>query len=189
MSSKSVLRFWRRATCSFFFFFQAEDGIRDRDVTGVQTCALPISAREGATPSACRTGASQTPTPSLPRKPPLSGSLTDTPTRQAIPPPPAPPATSRRWPTSQLTRSLRPAASHTTGRRRPTGHAARPVFRSAMQTSTGTAAAIWSPSAIRSAAQHGPPPSGGRCPAALASADPAPTGTAEDFLQQLLAGG
>src|SRR5437667_8971652 len=29
----------------FFFFFQAEDGIRDRDVTGVQTCALPISAK------------------------------------------------------------------------------------------------------------------------------------------------
>src|SRR6266699_5710014 len=28
----------------FFFFFQAEDGIRDADVTGVQTCALPISA-------------------------------------------------------------------------------------------------------------------------------------------------
>ena len=26
-----------------FFFFQAEDGIRDRSVTGVQTCALPIS--------------------------------------------------------------------------------------------------------------------------------------------------
>ena len=25
------------------FFFQAEDGIRDYDVTGVQTCALPIS--------------------------------------------------------------------------------------------------------------------------------------------------
>src|SRR5207248_4915045 len=25
-----------------FFFFQAEDGIRDRTVTGVQTCALPI---------------------------------------------------------------------------------------------------------------------------------------------------
>src|SRR2546430_9813237 len=29
----------------FFFFFQAEDGIRDLTVTGVQTCALPISAR------------------------------------------------------------------------------------------------------------------------------------------------
>src|SRR5437773_3985569 len=28
----------------FIFFFQAEDGIRDRDVTGVQTCALPIAA-------------------------------------------------------------------------------------------------------------------------------------------------
>src|SRR3712207_6911242 len=29
----------------WFFFFQAEDGIRDIGVTGVQTCALPISAR------------------------------------------------------------------------------------------------------------------------------------------------
>src|SRR5207302_2948436 len=27
----------------YFFFFQAEDGIRDFHVTGVQTCALPIS--------------------------------------------------------------------------------------------------------------------------------------------------
>src|SRR5437763_4775717 len=27
----------------FHFFFQAEDGIRDTSVTGVQTCALPIS--------------------------------------------------------------------------------------------------------------------------------------------------
>src|SRR5262249_60105321 len=31
-------------TC-LFFFFQAEDGIRDWSVTGVQTCALPISHR------------------------------------------------------------------------------------------------------------------------------------------------
>src|SRR2546430_12128353 len=30
------------ATLVFFFFFQAEDGIRDLTVTGVQTCALPI---------------------------------------------------------------------------------------------------------------------------------------------------
>src|SRR3712207_9399395 len=30
---------------NMFFFFQAEDGIRDIGVTGVQTCALPISAR------------------------------------------------------------------------------------------------------------------------------------------------
>src|SRR5207302_3569805 len=29
-------------SCLFFFFFQAEDGIRDFHVTGVQTCALPI---------------------------------------------------------------------------------------------------------------------------------------------------
>src|SRR3989442_9155229 len=30
--------------CPVGFFFQAEDGIRDADVTGVQTCALPILA-------------------------------------------------------------------------------------------------------------------------------------------------
>src|SRR5690606_39835914 len=30
------------AVCYFFFFIQAEDGIRDFHVTGVQTCALPI---------------------------------------------------------------------------------------------------------------------------------------------------
>src|SRR5207245_4332452 len=30
---------------SVFFFFQAEDGIRDATVTGVQTCALPICVR------------------------------------------------------------------------------------------------------------------------------------------------
>src|SRR5207249_7477475 len=34
-----------------FFFFQAEDGIRDRNVTGVQTCALPISTN-GRPPTA-----------------------------------------------------------------------------------------------------------------------------------------
>src|SRR5206468_10103376 len=34
----------------FFFFFQAEDGIRDLIVTGVQTCALPISHQTLAAP-------------------------------------------------------------------------------------------------------------------------------------------
>src|SRR2546425_7336621 len=34
----------------FFFFFQAEDGIRDKLVTGVQTCALPICAIIGEYP-------------------------------------------------------------------------------------------------------------------------------------------
>src|SRR5699024_11372891 len=34
---------------TYVFFFQAEDGIRDRNVTGVQTCALPISQAEGTT--------------------------------------------------------------------------------------------------------------------------------------------
>src|SRR3712207_7071162 len=37
----------RRRRCMLcFFFFQAEDGIRDIGVTGVQTCALPISAEQ-----------------------------------------------------------------------------------------------------------------------------------------------
>src|SRR5215813_13746159 len=37
------------ALCNYkylLFFFQAEDGIRDADVTGVQTCALPICCRK-----------------------------------------------------------------------------------------------------------------------------------------------
>src|SRR5437867_8073814 len=35
---QAILNYYRS-----YFFFQAEDGIRDRTVTGVQTCALPIS--------------------------------------------------------------------------------------------------------------------------------------------------
>src|SRR2546429_2635449 len=59
--SCAAWRFWCIFECSiclyyvigsvvfllFFFFFQAEDGIRDVAVTGVQTCALPISSRPG----------------------------------------------------------------------------------------------------------------------------------------------
>src|SRR2546430_9226106 len=33
-------------SCGIVFFFQAEDGIRDLTVTGVQTCALPISVQD-----------------------------------------------------------------------------------------------------------------------------------------------
>src|SRR5207237_3802720 len=40
-----------------FFFFQAEDGIRDSSVTGVQTCALPISTSEhGVLPRGIKSG-------------------------------------------------------------------------------------------------------------------------------------
>src|SRR2546430_2229928 len=42
--SYALLRTQSRNDLGFFFFFQAEDGIRDLTVTGVQTCALPISA-------------------------------------------------------------------------------------------------------------------------------------------------
>src|SRR5256885_10920317 len=45
----------------FFFFFQAEDGIRDYKVTGVQTCALPISS---AGKCAAQSGLSDRHTPS-----------------------------------------------------------------------------------------------------------------------------
>src|SRR3989440_5024325 len=49
----------------FFFFFQAEDGIRDLIVTGVQTCALPISIvtyatrADGAAPGPLERGLSE----------------------------------------------------------------------------------------------------------------------------------
>src|SRR5256885_10369220 len=42
----------------FFFFFQAEDGIRDYKVTGVQTCALPICGLTRAVVEALRYGES-----------------------------------------------------------------------------------------------------------------------------------
>src|SRR5256886_8007152 len=38
-----------------FFFFQAEDGIRDLTVTGVQTCALPISTKSNGASGCCAT--------------------------------------------------------------------------------------------------------------------------------------
>src|SRR5207248_7095572 len=44
------------------FFFQAEDGIRDRTVTGVQTCALPILRRTPASRPPKRCPACGTPT-------------------------------------------------------------------------------------------------------------------------------
>src|SRR5205823_11075131 len=46
-------------------FFQAEDGIRDKLVTGVQTCALPISLAGGLL------GARASPGPRAPRSPPV----------------------------------------------------------------------------------------------------------------------
>src|SRR5688500_20007778 len=47
----SAVRLWITITVTFAspFFFQAEDGIRDYKVTGVQTCALPI-CRDGRRP-------------------------------------------------------------------------------------------------------------------------------------------
>src|SRR5437762_9798808 len=41
------------------FFFQAEDGIRDTSVTGVQTCALPISSRHRGPRGPARPGRSR----------------------------------------------------------------------------------------------------------------------------------
>src|SRR2546425_4272943 len=48
----------RRRVDLSFFFFQAEDGIRDKLVTGVQTCALPICSggRRSASPAARASG-------------------------------------------------------------------------------------------------------------------------------------
>src|SRR5258706_46419 len=71
-----------RSLC-LFFFFQAEDGIRDWSVTGVQTCALPISGSIGAgrrrAASPTRNGSSgmlrgMKGPPNPPRDPPGKGS-------------------------------------------------------------------------------------------------------------------
>src|SRR2546430_12275957 len=56
-----MLLSWRTDSSAFngiwcFFFFQAEDGIRDLTVTGVQTCALPISQRRDPRPEGRRSG-------------------------------------------------------------------------------------------------------------------------------------
>src|SRR5918993_2950020 len=69
---------------AMFFFFQAEDGIRDIGVTGVQTCALPICP--GRRP----------PSPPPAPAPPRSARRARSPSTPAAPPPrrsrPAPPA-------------------------------------------------------------------------------------------------
>src|SRR5256886_17155300 len=69
---------------SLFFFFQAEDGIRDLTVTGVQTCALPISppppcVLRGTPPDSRRTprtmppsSGNMEPLPSVISRPPAS---------------------------------------------------------------------------------------------------------------------
>src|SRR5437867_7078585 len=46
MFCETITRVLIQRVCGFFFF-QAEDGIRDRTVTGVQTCALPIWMVDG----------------------------------------------------------------------------------------------------------------------------------------------
>src|SRR2546430_8533132 len=57
MEFEDVLLCAEYRLCLVFFFFQAEDGIRDLTVTGVQTCALPIfwlrPAQTFPPPSAC----------------------------------------------------------------------------------------------------------------------------------------
>src|SRR2546429_6620105 len=55
---------------SFVFFFQAEDGIRDVAVTGVQTCALPISVGTHGTDATRRALVHCSP-----RDPPAAGSV------------------------------------------------------------------------------------------------------------------
>src|SRR5699024_11944020 len=51
-----------------FFLFQAGDGIRDRNVTGVQTCALPISLPEPVGLEALRWAPGLEPIPRGPRR-------------------------------------------------------------------------------------------------------------------------
>src|SRR5260370_21120013 len=52
-----------------YFFFQAEDGIRDSSVTGVQTCALPISPARAPSREGRRAGAAVPAHPPAPPRP------------------------------------------------------------------------------------------------------------------------
>src|SRR5699024_12186415 len=56
-----------RCRLSCAFFFRAEDGIRDRNVTGVQTCALPIFGREPGPEQVAADGQTQRPVLALVR--------------------------------------------------------------------------------------------------------------------------
>src|SRR3989440_1386496 len=80
-----------RRSVLFFFFFQAEDGIRDLIVTGVQTCALPISCSTTTRPLVTLGGgaAASCAATSLPRATwRITGSLKPrSPGPPAIPPP------------------------------------------------------------------------------------------------------
>src|SRR5690349_23773064 len=61
-----------------FFFFQAEDGIRDLYVTGVQTCALPISITRGPAKPMSAPGSAITASPMKANEadtPPIVGSV------------------------------------------------------------------------------------------------------------------
>src|SRR5205085_5275805 len=54
----------------YYFFFQAEDRIRDLTVTGVQTCALPIYPRRAAPPRSASSRPRCRPPRALPSSPP-----------------------------------------------------------------------------------------------------------------------
>src|SRR5690625_6834978 len=54
-----------------FFFFQAEDGIRDGHVTGVQTCALPISPAHFIVPDLLKADAEAAPPTNTPKAMPI----------------------------------------------------------------------------------------------------------------------
>src|SRR6266511_721183 len=56
----------RRSSSVAFFFFQAEAGIRGFHVTGVQTCALPISMTARVSPPRCSTSCSSRASPAKP---------------------------------------------------------------------------------------------------------------------------
>src|SRR3989475_796415 len=131
----------------FFFFFQAEDGIRVWTVTGVQTCALPISSRVRSG----RWRAWQTPPAAQPSQkapcprggPPLPFAAAAARSRHARPCP------ARAAPAAA-------AAAAQAGHRRPTGHRACGPARHARRHRYGRrqAAAAWNAPAPAQSAPH-----------------------------------
>src|SRR2546426_12549561 len=97
-----------------FFFFQAEDGIRDYKVTGVQTCALPISAKS-------YTGGEKS---SLPLNHGFTVCWSDESTSVRWPG-----MSERTWLVSTSSVSVSPAARHSASRQLPSATAAREAAR------------------------------------------------------------
>src|SRR5690349_717760 len=133
----------------FFFFFQAEDGIRDLYVTGVQTCALPIS-------SSTRTSSPSSTTSSAPTSTskPSPTSPATTRRRSGWTSACAPSPTRTSGSTTSTSRSPSPPARRCGPRSRPSSPASGSKTSTPVPASSCAAGSPTRPATTRSASRH-----------------------------------